>query len=61
LFCIMIFYGFQFAYFVRLQISPALQLPKWIILSILPITGLIFLIHGLTFLVNELKRGNRDI
>lgn len=61
LFCIMIFYGCQFAYFVRSQISPALQLPKWIIFSILPISGLIFLVHGLTFLVNELKRGNRDI
>jgi len=61
LFCIMIFYGCQFAYFVRLQISPALQLPKWIILSILPVTGLILLVHGLTFLVNELKRGSRDI
>lgn len=61
LFCIMIVYGCQFAYFVRLQISPALQLPKWIILSILPVTGLILLVHGLTFLVNDLKRGSRDI
>jgi len=60
LFCVMIFYGCQFAYFVRLQISPALQLPKWIILSIIPISGLILLVHGITFLVNELKRGSRD-
>ncbi|MBW1848599.1 MAG: TRAP transporter small permease [Deltaproteobacteria bacterium] len=60
LFCVMIFYGCQFAYFVRLQISPALQLPKWIILSIIPISGLILLVHGITFLVNELKRGDRD-
>jgi len=60
LFCVMIFYGCQFAYFIRLQISPALQLPKWIILSIIPISGLILLVHGITFLVNELKRGFRD-
>ena len=60
LFCVMIFYGCQFAYFIRLQISPALQLPKWIILSIIPICGLILLVHGITFLVKELKRGNRD-
>ena len=60
LFCVMIFYGCQFAYFIRLQISPALQLPKWIILSIIPISGFILLVHGITFLVNELKRGIRD-
>ncbi len=60
LFCVMIFYGCQFAYFIRLQITPALQLPKWIILSIIPISGLILLFHGITFLVNELKGGSRD-
>lgn len=60
LFCVMIFYGCQFAYFVRLQISPALQLPKWMIFSIIPMSGLVFLLHGLTFLLNEFKRGSRD-
>ncbi len=59
-FSVMIFYGYRFAHFVRLQISPALYLPKWIIFSIVPLSGLIFMIHGFTFLLNELKRGSRD-
>lgn len=60
LFAVMILYGYQFAYFVRLQISPALYLPKWIILSIIPLSGMILMIHGVTFLLDELKRGGRD-
>lgn len=60
LFWVMVFYGYHFAYFVRLQISPALYVPKWIIFSIVPLSGLIFMIHGLNFLLNELKRGSRD-
>jgi TRAP-type C4-dicarboxylate transport system permease small subunit len=60
LFGVMIFYGCQFAYFVRLQISPAIHLPKWTILSIIPISGTILMIHGITFLLNEIKRGGRD-
>jgi TRAP-type C4-dicarboxylate transport system permease small subunit len=51
LFGVMIVYGFQFAWFVRLQISPALQTPKWIILSIIPISGLILMIHAVTFFI----------
>jgi TRAP-type C4-dicarboxylate transport system permease small subunit len=60
LFLVMIFFGVKFSYFVRLQISPALYLPKWIIFSIIPISGLILLIHGLAFLFNELKGVGRD-
>ena len=39
LFAAMIVYGFQFAYFVRLQITPALYLPKWILMGIVPLSG----------------------
>lgn len=60
LFAVMVIYGSQFAYFVRLQISPALYLPKWIILSIIPVSGLILMVHGTTFLLEVLKRGDRD-
>jgi len=60
LFGVMIFFGFRFAYFVRLQISPALYLPKWIIFSIIPISGLILLIHGLVFVKRELSGSDRD-
>ena len=49
LFLVMTIYGYQFAYFVRLQISPALNLPKWIILGIIPVCGLIFLLHAIAF------------
>ena len=59
-FLVLIFYGCRFAYFVRLQISPALYVPKWVIFSIVPVSGLVFLIHGITFLLQELKRGSRD-
>jgi TRAP-type C4-dicarboxylate transport system permease small subunit len=60
LFTTMIYHGSQFAYFVRMQISPALYLPKWIIFSIIPISGTILLIHGLAFLSDDLKGTNRD-
>lgn len=59
-FLIMIVYGIQFAYFVRLQISPALYLPKWIILCIIPFSGAILFVHGMAFLDAELSRTTRD-
>lgn len=60
LFMVMAIYGYQFAYFIRLQISPALNLPKWIILGIIPICGVIFTIHGIAFLVSVFNRGGHD-
>lgn len=60
LFGIMIVYGFKFAYFVRLQISPALSLPKWTVYSIIPVCGIILLFHGLGFLINDLRKKNND-
>jgi TRAP-type C4-dicarboxylate transport system permease small subunit len=53
-FALMIVYGAKFAHFVRLQITPALGLPKWIPHSVIPISGAIMLLHALTFLVREL-------
>ncbi len=60
LFGIMIFHGFKFSYFVRLQITPALSIPKWIIFSIIPISGLILMLHGLVFLIDELQGNTHD-
>ena len=60
LFGVMICYGIQFSYFVRLQISPALNLPKWMVFSIIPLSGIIFMIHGITFLVDEIRGKDRD-
>ena len=60
LFGIMIIFGAKFSYFVRLQISPALNLPKWLIFTIIPISGLILMLHSLTFFLDELKGKGRD-
>jgi len=54
-FGVMTFFGLKFSYFVRLQISPALHLPKWIIFGAIPISGAIFLIHAINFLIGELR------
>ncbi len=56
LFGIMVLKGAAFAYFVRLQISPALSLPKWLIMAIVPVSGAIFFIHGMYFLLLEIKK-----
>ena len=46
-FCaLLVVYGAQFAYFVRLQISPALQIPKWTVMLVLPLSGLIICLHA---------------
>ena len=60
LFSVMIVYGCQFAYFVRLQISPALYLPKWIIYSVVPFSGGVLMLHALALFVKDLKWGSRD-
>lgn len=60
LFIVMVIYGYQFAWFVRLQISPALQIPKWIVLSIIPISGAILMFHAATLLVEELREDSND-
>jgi TRAP-type C4-dicarboxylate transport system permease small subunit len=60
LFVVMIYFGYRFAYFVRLQISPALYLPKWIVFSIVPISGCILMVHCINFLLQELAGRHRD-
>jgi len=57
LFGVMIFSGCRFAYFVRLQISPALYLPKWIVFSVIPASGFVLMIHGVNFLLKA-RRGD---
>ena len=56
-FVVLIIYGASFAYFVRAQITPALQLPKWIIFSILPLGGAVFTVHALALLLGPPKGG----
>ena len=57
-FLIMIIYGTLFAHFIRVQISPALGVPKWLIVSIIPISGILFLLHALSFVAQEWKVKN---
>lgn len=53
----MVGHGFRFAWFVRHQITPAMGLPNWMVLGIIPLSGLVFLLHGVFFLVAELRGG----
>ena len=46
---VMIVSGSRFAWFIRMQISPALAIPKWIILAIIPASGIVLFAFALTF------------
>jgi TRAP-type C4-dicarboxylate transport system permease small subunit len=59
-FVVMIYHGCAFAYFIRTQISPALALPKWIVFSVIPLSGVLFLLHCLAFLIADVKEENHD-
>ena len=48
-------YGLQFTHFVRHQISPALQIPKWAVMMVLPASGTILCLHAIAFLLEVLK------
>lgn len=54
-FLIMIWYGLEFAYFVRAQTTPSLSLPKWLVFAIIPVSGTILVLHCLTFLLRDLS------
>jgi TRAP-type C4-dicarboxylate transport system permease small subunit len=57
-FGVMTGYGFRFAWFVRHQITPAMGLPNWTVLGIVPLSGLVFLLHAFRFLVADLRRSS---
>ncbi len=59
LFWVMIYHGSQFAYFVRLQISPALGIPKWLLFSVIPLSGVLFSIHCLSFIATIITGQHR--
>ena len=60
LFVIMIIFGIRFAYFVRLQVTPALYLPKWIVFSIIPVSGIILSLHAVAFIVSSKRERPGD-
>lgn len=53
---IMVVSGVQFAWFIRLQISPALAIQKWIILAVIPMSGLILFVYGLSFFLKTVQQ-----
>ncbi len=53
---VMIFSGCQFAWFVRMQITPALGLPKWIVLTVIPLCGLLLLLYEAMFLLQTIRQ-----
>lgn len=57
LFTVMVVSGTKFAWFVRLQIFPATGIAKWIIMAVVPVSGVIFLVHCLAG-ISRLFDGN---
>ena len=55
LFSVMILWGAKFAWFVRLQITPALNIPKWVIMAVVPAAGVIFMVHALAGMAKALS------
>lgn len=54
-FLVMIWQGAVFSHFVRLQSSPALSLPMWLVVMVIPISGVLLACHSLLFLFRELR------
>ncbi len=53
---IMVISGTQFAWFVRLQISPALSIHKWLILIVIPLSGVLLFVYALAFFLKILQQ-----
>ena len=49
---VMVIAGTQFAWFVRMQITPALGLPKWVVLAVIPAGGLVLFLFALVFFLH---------
>ncbi|RLA99098.1 MAG: TRAP transporter small permease [Deltaproteobacteria bacterium] len=53
-FSIMIIYGTKFTLFIKFQKSPALGISKSIPFAVIPLSGIFFLIHGITLLMETI-------
>ena len=60
LFLVMIWQGAVFSHFVRQQISPALALPMWLVVMVIPISGVLLACHCLLFLFRDLRGEGND-
>jgi TRAP-type C4-dicarboxylate transport system permease small subunit len=57
-FAVMVVYGIEFSWFVRMQISPALGWPKWVVFAAVPVSGAILAVHALAFLTTRRPGGD---
>jgi len=53
---VMIISGSRFAWFVRMQISPALSIHKWIILAVIPLSGALLFVYAFAFFLHTLRQ-----
>ncbi len=60
LFTVMVVSGTQFAWFVRLQIFPSTGIAKWIVMAVVPVSGVIFLVHCLAVISRLFDKNGRD-
>jgi len=60
LFGVMTVGGAQFAHFIRTQISPALQVPKWTVMLVVPLSGALLILHTLAMSLTRPKGASRD-
>jgi TRAP-type C4-dicarboxylate transport system permease small subunit len=56
---VMLISGTQFAWFIRMQVSPALSIPKSLILIIIPICGLLIFVYALLFFLKTFAEESR--
>ncbi len=59
-FLVMIWQGAVFSHFVRLQTSPSLALPMWLVVLAIPLGGAVLACHCLLFLLQDLVGDRRD-
>ena len=59
-FLVMIWQGAVFSHFVRLQTSPSLALPMWLVVLAIPVGGAVLACHCLLFLLRDLRGDRRD-
>lgn len=57
-FTVVLLAGLQFSWFVRFQLSPAMGIPMWIVMSIIPFASLVLLLNAFCFLFKLWWRGN---
>ncbi|PIE69303.1 MAG: C4-dicarboxylate ABC transporter permease [Deltaproteobacteria bacterium] len=60
LFAVITVGGTQFAWFVRMQISSALNIPKWLILSIVPLSGTLLFFYAFVALIQLVGAKHSD-